>query len=212
MRSEAGQPMRVYGTNVDITERKRTENALRESEKLLQLVLDTLPVGVAVTDRGDDIILANAASKRIWGNVIMSGSDRQAQSIGFWHDSGKRIAPEEWASTRALTKGKTSLNELIDIETFDGAHKIIENSAAPIRNSDGVIVGAVFVNEDVTERVRAQEAIRKSERLLREAEELGHTGSWEQDLVTGETFNSEANLQLFFGDHRSKGCILRGLH
>jgi signal transduction histidine kinase len=69
-----------------------------------------------------------------------------------------------------------------------------------------VIVGAVIVNEDVTERVRAQEAIRKSERVLREAEELGHTGSWEQDLVTGKTFNSEANLRLFFGDDRSKGA------
>jgi signal transduction histidine kinase len=67
-------------------------------------------------------------------------------------------------------------------------------------------VGAVVVNEDVTERVRAQEAIRKSERVLREAEELGHTGSWEQDLITGETFNSEANYRLFFGDDRSKGA------
>jgi signal transduction histidine kinase len=60
--------------------------------------------------------------------------------------------------------------------------------------------------QDITEGKRAEEAIRKSERLLREAEELGHTGSWEQDLLTGETFNSEANLRLFFGDDRSKGA------
>jgi PAS domain S-box-containing protein len=157
VRDELGQPIRVYGTNVDITERKRAEDAARESEKLLLLVLDTLPVGVAVTDLTDNIIIANPASKRIWGDVIISGSERRERSIGFWHDSGKRIAPEEWASLRALSKGETSLNELIDIETFDGVHKIIRNSSAPIRNSEGIIVGAVFVNEDVTERKRAEE-------------------------------------------------------
>lgn len=156
-RDGAGQPIRIYGTNVDITERKRAEDAARESEKLLLLVLDTLPVGVAVTDLADNIIIANPASKRIWGDVIISGSERRERSIGFWHDSGKRIAPEEWASLRALSKGETSLNELIDIETFDSVHKIIRNSSAPIRNSEGIIVGAVFVNEDVTERKRAEE-------------------------------------------------------
>jgi two-component system sensor histidine kinase UhpB len=54
------------------------------------------------------------------------------------------------------------LNELIDIETFDGQQKTIQNSAAPIRNAEGLIVGAVVVNEDVTERVRAQKALRES--------------------------------------------------
>ena len=157
VRDESGKAIRVYGTNVDITERKRAEEALRESENLLQLVLATLPVGVAVTDPADNIIVANPASKRIWGDVIISGSERRERSIAFWHDSGKRIAPEEWASLRALSKGETSLNELIDIETFDGVHKIIRNSSAPIRNSEGIIVGAVFVNEDVTERKRAEE-------------------------------------------------------
>src|SRR5262245_24404585 len=45
-------------------------------------------------------------------------------------------------------------------------------------------------------------------RLLREAEELGHTGSWEHNLVTGEILNTEENLRLFFGDDRSKGVNL----
>ena len=83
--------------------------------------------------------------------------------------------------------------------------KTIENYAAPILDADGVITGAVVVNEDVTERVRAEEALRNTERLLVDTEKLGRTGSWEQDLVSGQVFNTEANGRLFFGDDRSKG-------
>ena len=197
---------------IDISELKDTESRLQ----LLRQVLETLPVGVAVVDRAGDILLANATSQRIWGDLIVSGDDRRAQSIGFWHDSGKRIAPTEWASVRAVSEGKTSLNELIDIETFHGQRKTMQNSAAPIRNTEGAIIGAVIVNEDVTERVRAEEALRKIERLLVDAEKLGQTGSWEQDLSSGAIINTEANLRLFFGDDRSKGARLEdyldGIH
>jgi PAS domain-containing protein len=99
-------------------------SAVQESQELPRLVLATLPVGVAVTDRAGDIVLANAASKLIWGNrMIVSGRERWAQTKASWHDSGKRIAPTEWASVRALSEGITSLNELIDIETYDGQRK-----------------------------------------------------------------------------------------
>jgi signal transduction histidine kinase len=167
VRDGSGKAVRVYGTNFDVTERKRAEQAASESQQLLQLVLATLPVGVAVTNRAGDIILANATMKRIWGErPIVRGSERWAHSVGVWHESGNRIAPTEWASVRALTEGQTSLNELIDIETFDSQHKTIQNSAAPIRNADGQIVGAVIVNEDVTERVRAQTALHESAKRL----------------------------------------------
>jgi PAS domain S-box-containing protein len=161
-----GKPA-VVGMALDTTERKRAEDALGESQQLLQLVLATLPVGVAVTNRVGDIILANAASKRIWGDVLIArGPERWAQSKGWWHDSGKSIAPSEWASVRALSAGQTSLNELIDIETYGGQQKTIQNSSAPIRNTDGLIVGAVIVNEDVTERVCAEKALRESAKRL----------------------------------------------
>jgi PAS domain S-box-containing protein len=158
----AGEPIRLVGSAQDVTERRRVEEMLEENRRLLQMVLTTLPVGVIVTDPSGGIILANPASKRIWGDLIVSGRERWALSKGFWHDSGKRLDAESWASARALFEGRTGLNELIDIETFDGQQKTIQNSAAPIRNAEGLIVGAVVVNDDVTERVRAQKALRES--------------------------------------------------
>jgi signal transduction histidine kinase len=144
-------------------ESERAKEAVSESQQLLQLVLATLPVGVSVVDGKGDILLANAVLKRIWGDPpIVRGSERWAQSVGRWHDSGRRIAPDEWASVRALSKAETSLNELIDIETYDGQPRTIQNSSAPIRGGDGQIVGAVIVNEDVTERVRAEKELQES--------------------------------------------------
>jgi PAS domain S-box-containing protein len=158
----AGKPA-VLGVALDITERKQAEEAVRDSQQLLNQVLATLPVGVSVTNRAGDIILANATLKNIWGDLSLThGPQRWAQSKGWWHESGKRIAPSEWASARALSTGETSLNELIDIENFSGKHKTIQNSSAPIRGAEGQIVGAVVVNEDVTERVRADEALQDS--------------------------------------------------
>jgi two-component system sensor histidine kinase UhpB len=146
----------------DVTHRKKVERELRESEKRLQQIIATLPVGLTVVDRSGDVALANSAMKRIWGTLITSGPARWAESKGYWADSGRRIEASEWASVRALHEGKTILGELIDIETFDGRHKTVENSAAPIRGETGEVVGAIIVNEDVTERVRAEKGLRQA--------------------------------------------------
>jgi C4-dicarboxylate-specific signal transduction histidine kinase len=153
----------VLSIGRDITERKRADESVRESHQLLQQVLATLPVGVAVTNQAGDIILTNAEAKRIWGDLILTGRERWAQSKGFWHDTGKRISPEEWGSVRALTRGETIVNELIDIETFDGGEKIIRNSAAPVRSAEDQIAGAVIVNEDVTEQIKSEDRLRQTE-------------------------------------------------
>ena len=200
LRDPAGRPERIVGTALDITERKRAEEKAERSQRLLRLVLDTLPVGVMVLDKEANIVSFNPASERIWDDLIASGASRYARILGYWHGTARRVQVEEWASQRALQKGETNLNELIDIETSGGRKKIIRNSAAPIRDERGAVVGAVVINEDVTERVNAEDALRESEKLLIEAQALGRIGSWEQDLVTGAIQSSPENERLFFGE------------
>jgi two-component system NarL family sensor kinase len=158
----------------NICERERIEytlrqqhNDLRQSERLLRLVLDTLPAGVAVVDRSGDIILSNPASERIWGGSIRSGRERYARSHAWWHATGKKLAPEEWASARALVNGETSVNEVLDIEAFDGVRKIIQNSAVPIRDANERITGAVIVNEDISARETAERSLNDSYNQMR---------------------------------------------
>jgi len=204
-RDPAGNVVGVAGIAIDVTGRVRSEEQVRAGQRLLRRVLETLPVGVIVLNRAGDVVLHNPASTHIWGVTIVSGEERWARSKGFRHGTRQAVTPGEWASHLALDKGQTTRDELIDIETFDGERKTIENYAAPILDAEGVITGAVVINEDVTERVRAEEALRNTEKLLIDAEKLGQTGSWEQDLISGQVFNTEANGRLFFGDDRSKG-------
>jgi two-component system cell cycle sensor histidine kinase/response regulator CckA len=148
----------------DITERKRAEEEVRRSERLLRQVLDALPTGVAVTDLFGDILLNNPAAERIWGRMIVDGAERCATSKGWWHGTGTRIAPDEWASVRAAD-GHASFNEVIDIETFDGTRKVIKNSASPIRDDSQAVTGVVIINEDVTEVLLLEEQFRQAQKM-----------------------------------------------
>ena len=157
-------------------ERSRTIDALAQSTRLLQQVLETLPVGVWVVGPRGRIIYGNAAGQQLWGGGRYVGIDGFDQFKGWWVESGRRIAPEEWAAARAIQQGEISLNELIRIEGFDGSERVILNSAVPIMGAGGAIEGAIVLNQDVTEQRAAEEALRRSEEQLRQAQKMEAVG------------------------------------
>ena len=74
---------------------------------------------------------------------------------------------------RACVNGEISVNEVLDIESFDGVRKIIQNSAVPIRDLNGHITGAVIVNEDISARKTAErERATRTRRCARSAARL----------------------------------------
>ena len=105
----------------------------------------------------------NPAGQRIWAGARYVGPEEFGEYKGWWADSGKPIAPNEWAAARAIQKGETSLDEMIEIECFDGSRKTILNSALPVRGADGTVLGAIIVNQDISDRRRAE---RERESLL----------------------------------------------
>ncbi len=147
-------------------EARRAEEALRENERLLRTVLETLPVGVWIVDKTGKIVHGNPATRNIWAGARYVGMDLYGEYKGWWVSTGKQIEPEEWAAARAITKGETSIDEEIEIECFDGTHKIILNSAIPIRNERQEITSAIIVNQDITDRKRADQALRENNELL----------------------------------------------
>ncbi len=134
--------------------------SLLDHVQMLKEVIDVLPVGVWLMDETGKIVYGNPASQRIWGGAHPAGGGRFVEHQGWRVASGKRIEAEEWAGARAIRKGEISFNEEVGIECADGTRKTILNSAMPIRDERGGIVGAIVVDHDVTERKRVEEQLR----------------------------------------------------
>jgi len=149
----------IYGMYVDITERKRAETELRENQKLLSTVIETMPIGIWVLDKNGKIIHGNSVAQNIWGGAKYVGMEKYDEYKAWWVKDGKMVQPDEWAAVAALTNGKITINDELEIECFDGQHKFIYNSVVPIRRSQNEIAGAVVVNQDITERKNAEKEL-----------------------------------------------------
>jgi signal transduction histidine kinase len=163
---EDGKPAVMVGINMDITARKQAELALQEREQQLRAILDVLPVAVFMCDASGKLIQANPAANRIWETDVPLVELQYAREYkARWPGTNRLIAPNDWGLARAVFQGTTSLGEEIEIEAFDGTRKTLLNSALPIRNLQGEILGAISVNVDITERKRTEQALIRSEKL-----------------------------------------------
>jgi PAS domain S-box-containing protein len=157
LRDACGEIAGVIGYSVDITERKAAEAALAANEAQLAAVLDALPVGIIIADAKGEILRDNAASRELWG---MTPATRDWRGYGDWvgYDpaTGERIAAGDWAMSRALLNGDVVRGELVECERFDTRERRrYLNSAAPVRDGDGNIVGGVVAQLDVTDGLPA---------------------------------------------------------
>src|SRR5215207_3459776 len=117
---------------------------------LLSLVLEALPVGVWIMDQSGRIAYGNPAARQIWAGGRYVGPEHFGEYKGWWAGSNVPIGADEWAAARAIQNGETSIDEVIEIECFDGTRKTILNSALPLRAADGSIAGAIIINQDIS--------------------------------------------------------------
>ena len=97
---------------------------------------------------------------------LRRGHRRLCRLQGWWAETGEPVRPEEWASARAVQKGETVIGQLIDIEGFDGVHRTVINSAAPVLDAERNIVGSAVAMQDVTLKRQAEQELKKLYRTL----------------------------------------------
>lgn len=161
VKNDQGKIIKIQGSFQDITERKQAEEALRKSENRFKKIFDMLPIGLWIADENGKLAQGNPAGVKIWGMEPKVGQNEYGVFKARRLPSQQEIAPEDWALAHTINEGKTIVDELLEIDAFDGKKKIILNYTAPLLDSTGKVEGAIVVNQDVTERKLAEEEIKK---------------------------------------------------
>jgi signal transduction histidine kinase/DNA-binding NarL/FixJ family response regulator len=152
-------------------EARETARKLDEQRWLLDAALEATPAGIIVSDASGRLLRMNKANQRLWGEGPSSACsvDEYAAWKGWWaqgqEHQGEAVQPREWPLSRALLSARPE-SSVIDIEPFGapGVRKTVEISAAPVLDEKDVVVGGVAVQMDITDRVRAEAALREADR------------------------------------------------
>ncbi|MCE9544999.1 MAG: PAS domain S-box protein [Planctomycetia bacterium] len=192
-RDEAGNPLRLLGVNIDITQRKlaeqelhkshdrlekrvsertaaltRSEHELREQTRMLQSILDSMADGVVVADRQGNFLLFNPAGERMLGlGATEGGPSEWSQTYGLFQLDGRTVYPAEQLPLAQAMRGEVVRNlEVLVRSAKAAADVIISVNAGPLLDDAGEIRGGVAVFRDVTEARRAQTALAESKMRL----------------------------------------------
>jgi PAS domain S-box-containing protein len=161
------------GVNLDIDDAMRAEHSLRESEKELHDVIDTIPAIVwsALPDGSNAFV-----NKRF---VEYSGISEKDSAGSGWQAATHPDDLDQHAGKwfEAVAAGTPHENE-VRFRRSDGQYRWHLDRAVPLRDTDGQIVKWYGVLTDIEDRKHAEEALRRSESYLSEAQALSHMGSW----------------------------------
>lgn len=176
---QSARPLRMIGVNADITERKRTEEALLEvnrnleaqaallqsREELLQVFVKSVPAGVAMLDREMRYL---QVSDRWCADYSLASS----QVLGRSHYELFPDIPESWKEMhRRALKGETFRADEDRWDRKDGTSAWVRWEIRPWRTPSGIVGGILIFAEDITRGKQMEDAISGMSRKLIESQE-----------------------------------------
>jgi diguanylate cyclase (GGDEF)-like protein/PAS domain S-box-containing protein len=200
-RDEAGEPVSTIGAHLDITDRKRAEEALRESEARLSAILDAMPDCVKLFDETFQLSYINPRGLSLL----------EAPDLDTFNASGHVPVPPEYLPQCVEVHGRVIAGETVvwnyEIVGMKGARRHVEAHSVPFRMPDGA-PAHMCISRDVSERKAAEDALRRSEQRLRLVQDATGLADFETDsnglMVASDRFFEQLGLPVAEGPIEGK--------
>ena len=186
LRDISGNIVRWYNLLTDIDERKRAEEALRESERESRLIVDTIPGLVAILTPAGEVDVVN--------HQLVAYCGQPLEAMKQWGTNGTVHTEDMPRVARVFTQAITS-GEPYDFEArirrFDGVYRWFQIRGLPLRDTGRHIARWYVLLTDIDDRKRAEDDLRRAYEHLTEAQRLSQTGSFTADLERDEHYWSD---------------------
>ena len=181
----------LYATNRDITERKRAEEALRKSEGKYRTLVENIPQRIFYKDRNSVYVSCN----KNYADYLRIGADEIVGKTDF--DLHPKAFAEKYIADDQRLMGLGQTEEIEERYLEDGREKWAYTVKTPIRDDSGAVIGIQGIFWDITERKVAEESLRRSAKLLAEAQKVAKIGHWEWDIKSGAVTWSDELYRIF---------------
>jgi PAS domain S-box-containing protein len=179
IRDGTGRILRVEGSIQDISESKRreahiehlvavrgkAEEEVQRRGAYLDRIFDVLPIGLWFADKDGTLLRGNPAGVRIWAAEPHVPIAEYGVFKAWRLPSREPVQPDDWALAKTIRDGVTVVDELLEIEAFDGKRKTILNYTTPILDEQGKVEGAIVMNLDISDRVALESQLMQAQRL-----------------------------------------------
>jgi PAS domain S-box-containing protein len=159
LRDDSGNVVKWYGTNTDIEDRKRAEEALRGREHSLRLIVDSIPGLLCTNTAAGDVELVN--------QTLLNYTGKSLEELKNWtqavHPGDLPAVASLWA--RSVETGHP-FNVEVRVRRADGIYRWFHCRGLPVRDSENRIVRWYNLLTDIEDRQQAEEALRERERDL----------------------------------------------
>ncbi|MDP9068239.1 MAG: PAS domain S-box protein [Actinomycetota bacterium] len=180
----------------------KAEESLAHLSRLQESILECAGEGIYGTDTDGRITFINPAGAALLGWQPEELVGRPAhETVHHSRPDGSVYRADECSIHESFVLNRVHHSEEEFFWRKDGTSFPISLTCTPIVD-DGEVVGGVLVFRDITERKEAQDRIAKSERELREAQQVARVGSWTWSLSTGELTWSDELFRIFGMDPR----------
>jgi PAS domain S-box-containing protein len=176
---ESGRIVRMIGMVADITDRKRAEDAIRESEMQYRRIVETTNEGVWVLDSNLQNSYVNRQMAKMLDYEPGEIVGRSVFDFYFPEDVERK--------KQTLTRRQQGVREQVEerLRRRDGSELWVRLAGTPVFKDNGEFDGALAMVSDITERKLAEQALRENEERLRLATQAGNMYAFEWDVTTG---------------------------